>query len=40
MLYYIITMENNNIEEFKIIAGFEKYSISNFGNVRNYYNNI
>ncbi len=28
-------MENNNIEEFKIIAEFQNYEVSNFGNIRN-----
>ncbi len=28
-------MENNNIEEFKIISGNENYEVSNFGNIRN-----
>ena len=33
-------MENNNIEEFKIIVGLENYKVSNFGNIRSHNNNI
>ncbi len=33
-------MENNNIEEYKIIVGLENYKVSNLGNILSQHNNI
>ena len=33
-------MENIIIEEYRKVAGFEHFTISNLGNIRNYNNNI